>query len=93
MHYEWDENKNKANIEKHGFSFNDAYLFFDETYLCYEDLRSDYYKEKRFIAIGTIKDRVVVLIFTKRNSKTRIISMRKANEKETKKFKDRLETY
>lgn len=92
MHYEWDENKNQINIEKHGFDFNDTHLLFEQPYLIYEDSRANY-GEKRFIAVGTIKDRVVVLIFTKRNNKIRIISMRTANERETKKFKDRLETY
>lgn len=91
MRYEWDENKNKANIEKHGFDFNDACLLFARTYLVSEDLRADY-GEKRFIAVGTIKNRVVVLVFAVRGNKKRIISMRKANERETKKFKDRLET-
>ena len=57
--------------------------------MCSEDTRTEY-KEKRYIAIGTVKERVVVIVFTKRENKTRIISMRKANEREKKKIKNRL---
>ena len=63
--------------------------FFESPYLCSKDTRSEY-KEIRFVAIGTIEGRVVVIVFTRRKNKIRIISMRKANEREKKKFKDRL---
>jgi len=89
MKFEWNKDKNKSNIKKHGLDFSDAFLFFESPYLCSEDTRSDY-QEKRFIAIGTIEGRVVVAVFAKRKNKTRIISMRKANEREKKKYKDRL---
>jgi len=88
MKFEWNKDKNKSNIKKHGLDFTDTDLFFENPYLCFEDTRSEY-KEKRIIAVGTIEERVVVVVFTKRNNKTRIISMRKANEREKKKFKDR----
>jgi len=89
MKFEWNKDKNKSNIKKHGLDFSDAFLCFESPYLCSEDTRSDY-QEKRFIAIGTIEGRVVVAVFAKRKNKTRIISMRKANEREKKKYKDRL---
>lgn len=89
MKFEWNKGKNKSNIQKHGLDFNDASLFFESPYLCHEDTRTDY-KEKRFIAVGTIEQRVVVMVFSKRKNKIRIISMRKANEREKGKFKNRL---
>jgi len=89
MKFEWDKGKNKSNIRKHGLDFNDAPLFFESPYLCSEDTRTDY-KEKRFLAIGTIEKRGVVIAFTKRGNKIRIISIRKANEKEKKKIRNRL---
>jgi len=89
MKFEWNKDKNKSNIAKHGIDFSDASLFFENPYSHYEDTRSDY-KEKRLVAIGTIEKRVVVMVYVKRKDKTRIISMRKANEREKKKFKDRL---
>ncbi|MBF0217443.1 MAG: BrnT family toxin [Candidatus Omnitrophica bacterium] len=89
MKYEWDYRKNRNNIEKHGLDFNDAVLFFENPYLTFSDLRFNY-GEERYFAIGTIRSRVIVLIFTKRKDTIRIISMRKANERESKKFKDRL---
>jgi len=89
MKFEWNRDKNRRNIGKHGLDFRDASLFFENPYLCSEDTRTEY-KEKRHIAIGTVKGRVVVIVFTKRENKTRIISMRKANEREKKKVKNRL---
>ena len=89
MKFEWNKDKNKSNIKKHGLDFNDAFLFFESPYLCSEDTRSDY-KEKRVIAVGTIEERVIVTVFAEKKNKTRIISMRKANEREKKKFKDKV---
>ncbi|MDP8259060.1 MAG: BrnT family toxin [Candidatus Aadella gelida] len=89
MEFEWNKDKNKNNIKKHGLDFSDAFSFFENPYLSYEDKRNDY-KEKRVLAIGTIEKRVVAVVFTKRERKTRIISMRKANEREKKKFKNKL---
>ena len=91
MQFIWDENKNLLNIEKHGFDFSDAESVFENLHLIFEDARQDY-GEKRLTVIGWIKSRLVVLIYTKRNEYHRIISLRKANEREKKKFQDRLET-
>jgi len=87
--FEWDENKNQINIEKHGFDFRDAVDFFDGPNYTMEDNRRDY-GEKRLVSIGFLKERMVVLIYTIRENTIRIISMRKANEREQKRFKDRL---
>ncbi len=45
------------------------------------DTRKDY-GEARYIALGTLHGRVVVVVHTQRGETTRIISMRKANERE-----------
>lgn len=91
MKFEWDEKKNQHNIQKHGFDFIDADKIFDEPYLVFEDDRRDY-GEIRFIIAGWLNSRMVVLVYTKRKEIYRIISLRKANEREKKKFQDRLET-
>jgi len=95
MRFEWDDEKRLANVEKHGVDFNDAPKLFTGLFLILEDVRQDY-GEQRFIAFGHVDKRLMVIAFTKRIGVVRIISMRKANEREQKKFKnaiaDRLAT-
>jgi uncharacterized protein len=55
----------------------------------YEDIRQDY-GEKRFISLGRLEDSVVVIVYTERMGKTRIISMRKANQKESKVYEEKI---
>ncbi len=81
MDFEWDKHKNRSNIAKHGIDFSDAHDIFKYPMLIKEDIRSEY-GEQRWISIGLLKDIVVVLIFTIRREKIRIISIRKANQKE-----------
>jgi uncharacterized DUF497 family protein len=87
MRFEWDDEKRLANVEKHGVDFNDAPKLFTGLFLTLEDTRQDY-GEQRFIALDHVEKRLMVIAFTKRNGVVRIISMRKANEREQKKFKD-----
>jgi uncharacterized DUF497 family protein len=82
MEFEWDETKNESNREKHGISFDEAkQAFTDNAMLTKEDTRKDY-GEKRFIGIGQILEKVIVVVYTIRKTVIRIISARKANEKE-----------
>ena len=85
MDFEWDENKNKYNINKHGIDFNDSKQIFDKPILVKEDTKKDY-GEKRWIAIGLLIEFVVVTVFTFRNKIIRIISIRLANKKEKEKY-------
>jgi uncharacterized DUF497 family protein len=87
----WDDNKNQLNQQKHALDFEDAQEVLNGPCLVYEDIRYDY-GEKRFIVIGNLHGRAVVLIYTKREDIYRIISMRKANEKEQKAYQNRLES-
>ena len=58
---------------------------FEGATLTIEDDRSDY-GETRFITVGYLDARMVVLVWTPRNASRRIISMRKANDREQKRF-------
>ena len=89
--YEWDERKQRENLFKHGLSFEDAHLVFAGSCVTFEDRRNDY-GEERFITLGQLEGRVVVIAHTLRGKKTRIISMRKANSREQKTYQERLET-
>lgn len=89
MKFEWDKKKNQLNYEKHGLSFEDAEYIFASKTVSFIDDREDY-GEKRFITLGELKNRVVIVVHTERNFVTRIISMRKANEREKKIYFQRL---
>lgn len=84
---EWNKRKNEANFKKHGFHFESATLVFSGAYITQEDTRKDY-GERRFLSMGTLgqNGRVVIVAYTHRGSKLRIISMRKANQREQKIF-------
>ncbi len=82
VEFEWDEDKNESNIEKHGFDFEDASEVFDSPMLVALDTRPDY-GEDRWIGLGLLEHRVVVVVYTYRDSdKIRVISMRKALQHE-----------
>lgn len=78
MNFEWNEEKNGLNINKHGFDFADAYRIFDLPMAVERDERDDY-GEDRWIGTGILDGRVVVVVYTEPNEEIiRIISLRKA---------------
>lgn len=88
MDFDWDEEKNKENIRKHGFDFSDAWEIFEAPMRTALDLREDY-GEDRWNGIGFLGNRIVIVTFSYRNEDTiRIISLRKALRYERKKFEE-----
>lgn len=88
MKLEWDEDKNKENLRKHGFDFGDAWEIFEAPLLTALDIRADY-GEDRWIGIGWLGNRIVVVTFSPRGTDTiRIISLRRALKHERKKFEE-----
>ena len=83
MDFDWDENKNKANIEKHGIDFIDAPIIFAGYTLTIEDDRYDY-GEERFITFGVLGGRALSVVHTETKDLIRIISIRKATKNEEK---------
>jgi uncharacterized DUF497 family protein len=79
--YEWDEAKRLSNIRKHGIDFVDVPEIFDNDTVICEDTRFEY-GEPRFIVIGILKGRVIVVAYTERQDTVRIISARKATSHE-----------
>jgi len=78
MRFEWDEQKNQSNIDKHGLDFADAYRLFSLPMLVGLDEREEY-GEERWIGIGLLDGRVVVVVYTELDEETtRVISLRKA---------------
>lgn len=94
MHFEWDENKNKENIKKHGVSFQDAQEVFDDPFhLSLLDKRFDYFDE-RWITIGITKGQQIVVVghlyyFDERGEEiVRIITARKGTKKERENYEN-----
>lgn len=78
MKFEWDQQKNKANVAKHGLDFADSYKIFKLPLRIALDERQDY-GEERWVGVGILDGRVVVVVFTEPDEQTiRIISLRKA---------------
>ena len=75
--YEWDYEKARLNIEKHGVAFETVHDFEWETALVLEDDREDY-GEERYRAMGYIGTRLYALVFTFRGDTVRVISLRQA---------------
>ena len=90
MQFEWDEAKNLENIRKHQIDFQDVYKIFDSPMLIEEDERFDY-GEERWFGIGFLGNGVAVVVWTeKQGNVIRIISARKANRYERRKFEQYL---
>lgn len=90
MRFEWDEEKNRENIRKHGLDFADALELFEGPMWVRPDLRFDY-GEPRHIGIGTIGHRIILVAFTEVDDDTiRIISLRRATKNERSKFEKRI---
>jgi uncharacterized DUF497 family protein len=86
--FEWDEQKAERNQAKHSISFQFATRAFDdENRVTVIDNRRDY-GEIRYITLAKIDNRLYVVAFTLRSSIIRLISARKANNKEVKRYEN-----
>jgi len=81
MKIEFDSDKRDKTLKERGLDFSRAVEVFAGVHFTGQDTRSEY-AEDRFITVGTMNARLVVLVWTPRGEIRRIISMRKANERE-----------
>lgn len=89
MTYTWDEEKNRANIRKHGIDFLDVPAMFQHPMVTFLDQRD--YDEVRWIGIGILKTLLAVVVFTEPKPNTiRIISARKATRNEERIYRDEI---
>ena len=72
-----------------GLDFARAAEIFSGRHFTAEDLREDY-SEPRYITVGLLDERMVVMVWTPRGEARRIISMRKANEREQTRYAHKL---
>ena len=85
MKIEFDSVKNEKNICERGLSFELAIHFEIDTALIEIDGRHNY-DELRFNALGLIEERLYHMTYTLRGNIIRVISLRKANKREVKKY-------
>ena len=80
MRFEWDDVKAASNLEKHGVSFEEAAQIWDDPNLMV--LNAKHIGEKRKLAIVRSYSVVFSVIHTERGDAVRIISARRATQKE-----------
>ena len=85
----YDEAKRRATLAARGLDFAQGEAIFDGPAFTLPDLRADY-GERRFITFGLLDDRQVVMVWTWRGEDRRIISMRKANEREQARYRRKM---
>ena len=81
MDLEFDQVKRKKTLVERGLDFARAAEVFEGTHFTGQDKRQDY-EEDRFITVGWLDDGMIVMVWTPRDEVRRIISMRKANDRE-----------
>lgn len=84
--FEWDFQKASSNLEKHGVDFADAaFVLSDDHALTMSDSE---HEEERFVTLGMDNfGRLLVVVYTYRGEKIRIISARKASTSEIKQYR------
>jgi uncharacterized DUF497 family protein len=90
MEFEWDTRKAAQNVVKHGIPFEyAAQVFFDPHRIDSEDRRRDYDEERR-LTLGKVDERLLAVAYTQRGKPIRLISARKANVREQRRYDETL---
>lgn len=85
--FEWDPQKAKSNLKKHGVSFEEASTAFQDTFSLTIDDPLHSMDGERVVLIGmSNKNRLLVVVHTERGDNIRIISARKATKEERKNY-------
>lgn len=84
--FQWDKNKQKINLEKHGIDFMDAIEIFNDDYRIEREVERNH--EKRYETLGMINEVVCLVVFTYRGKVRRMISARKASKKERLRYEE-----
>jgi uncharacterized protein len=86
VEFEWDEDKRRRNIAKHGIDFVRVTAMFDGRNVV--SVPSPYPLEPRTLTIGILDDAPITVVWTDRNGKARLISVRPASRRERALFRD-----
>jgi hypothetical protein len=86
LEFDWDEQKRKKNIEKHGIDFFDAAKIFWGNTVQKVSKQEYNDSEERILATGKIGDDILTVVYVRRGNIIRIISARKARDNERRKY-------
>jgi uncharacterized DUF497 family protein len=87
LKFEWDENKSKLNLKKHGVDFKEGKTVFNDPFAITIDDPDHSNLEERYIDIGmSSKGRILVVWYAERNDNIRIIGCRKATRFEREQY-------
>jgi hypothetical protein len=85
MKFEWDVNKADRNLIKHGVTFEEAETVFDDLNSATLEDPTNAFEELRYIDIGfSAQGRLLLVVYTERGSRIRIISARPCTAQERK---------
>ena len=87
--FEWDDEKARKNIKKHGVSFEEAATIFNDPGIATISDPDHSKTEERFVSLGmSFIQRLLAVIHTERNERIRLISARKATTTERKNYEN-----
>ena len=90
MRYEWDSEKDSHNQKKHGVAFQEAKTVFDDAlFLAYEDPDHSVGESRLLILGQSDRGRLLVVAYTDRRKKVRLISAREATRRERKTYEEK----
>jgi len=89
MKIDFDPAKREKTLAERGLDFAHAGEVFSGHHFTLQDQRRDY-DEPRYITVGELDGSMVVVVWTPRGERCRIISMRRANEREQEKYSNRV---
>jgi len=95
LRFEWDMEKDMANMTKHGLHFSEILAVFDDPHFLerYDRLNSSL-DEIRYIGLGMLDNVLVLLVcYTKRAGRTRLFSARKASPEEKREYEQYLKQF
>ncbi len=93
LKFEWDDDKAAANLRKHKVSFDEAKTVFADPFSITINDAAHSDDEYRFVDIGaSVTGRILVVVYTEREPKTRMISSRRATKAERAKYEQRKES-
>jgi uncharacterized protein len=89
MEFEWDEEKRRANVERHGIDFVRAKEIWQDVVLEIPSAQT-HHGEERYLALGRSEGHFIAVVFTWRGNRRRIISARAARRNERENYQKKI---
>jgi uncharacterized DUF497 family protein len=85
VEFEWDDEKAKINFDKHGVNFDEGATIFNDPFVLMMPDPDHSISEERYISLGmSVQGRLLIVSYTERGNRNRLISCRKATNVERK---------